>query len=137
MTSTLIDTNILIDIFGIFQPERDWAARKLTELRPVGRLLINQIVFSELASMLPFDRLLNALSTIQIERENLSFEASWFAGDAHANYRKAGGNRERTLPDFLIGAHAANSGYRLLTRDPKRYRSYFTDLKIIAPDTHP
>ena len=137
MTSTLVDTNIIIDIFGILQPDREWAARKLTELRPVGRLLVNQIVFSELASMLPFDRLLNALSTIQIERENLSFEASWFAGDAHAGYRKAGGNRERTLPDFLIGAHAANAGYRLLTRDPKRYRSYFTNLKIIAPDTHP
>jgi predicted nucleic acid-binding protein len=41
------------------------------------------------------------------------------------------------LPDFLIGAHASAKGYRLLTRDGRRYRSYFPKLDIIAPDTHP
>jgi hypothetical protein len=41
--------------------------------------------------------------------------------------------RTRTLPDFLIGAHAAIAGMTLLTRDPRRYRTYFPKLKIIAP----
>jgi predicted nucleic acid-binding protein len=69
--------------------------------------------------------------------ENIPFDAALIAGWAHREYRSRGGRREQTLPDFLIGAHAVVSGYRLLTRDPKRYRTYFPDLEIIAPDTHP
>jgi predicted nucleic acid-binding protein len=38
-----------------------------------------------------------------------------------------------TLPDFFIGAPAAVSGLTLLTRDGRRYRSYFPKLHIVAP----
>jgi predicted nucleic acid-binding protein len=37
------------------------------------------------------------------------------------------------MPDFYIGAHAAISGYRLLTRDVSRYRTYYPTIDIIAP----
>jgi predicted nucleic acid-binding protein len=36
------------------------------------------------------------------------------------------------MPDFFIGAHAPVCGMRLLTRDVKRYRSYFPKLVIIG-----
>ena len=49
----------------------------------------------------------------------------------------AGGSRERTLPAFLIGAHAAIADYKLLTRDAARYRTYFPELNIVSPETHP
>jgi predicted nucleic acid-binding protein len=38
------------------------------------------------------------------------------------------------MPDFYIGAHAVLAGYRLLTRDVRRYRTYFPAIDIIAPD---
>ncbi len=37
------------------------------------------------------------------------------------------------LPDFFIGAHAAVAGMDLLTRDTRRYKTYFPTIKIIAP----
>ena len=37
------------------------------------------------------------------------------------------------LPDFFIGAHAAVDAMPLITRDPRRYRSYFPAIELIAP----
>jgi hypothetical protein len=41
----------------------------------------------------------------------------------------------RVVLNPLIGAHAAIAGYRLLTRDVRRYRTYFPTVDIIAPAT--
>jgi hypothetical protein len=45
-----------------------------------------------------------------------------------------GGTRTSTLPDLLIGAHAAVLGLTLLTRDTARYRTYFPNLQLVVPD---
>ena len=37
------------------------------------------------------------------------------------------------LPDFFIGAHAVVAGMSLLTRDTRRYRSYFPTVVLITP----
>jgi len=52
---------------------------------------------------------------------------------AFLRYRRGGGDKRSQVPDFYIGAHAAIAGYRLLTRDVRRYRSYFPTIEIIAP----
>ena len=59
--------------------------------------------------------------------------ALFLAGHAFRRYRRAGGGKSGVLPDFFIGAHAAVSGMRVLTRDPVRYRTYFPKLVLIAP----
>lgn len=101
------------------------------------RLVINPVVWSEIAPLIRYETTLEEMSSaLAIERKPLPWAAAFLAGLAHSKYRQAGGSRERTLPDFLIGAHAAVSAYRLLTRDPGRYRSYFPDVEIVAPDTH-
>jgi predicted nucleic acid-binding protein len=63
----------------------------------------------------------------------LPFEAAFLAGQCFIKYRRRGGSRRSPLPDFYIGAHAAIAGLTLLTRDAKRYRTYFPSLQIIAP----
>lgn len=68
-------------------------------------------------------------------REHLPYEAAFLAGKAFRRYREAGGVRTAPLPHFYIGAHAAVAGYRLLTRDARRYRTYFPRLELIAPAT--
>jgi predicted nucleic acid-binding protein len=137
MISALVDTNVFIDVLGPASPARTWSVVQLARLADRGRVLINQIIYSELAARVPLLAVDKALETASINRDHLSYEAAWRAGEAHALYRRAGGLRERTLPDFLIGAQALLGGHALLTRDPKRYRTYFPELIIISPDTHP
>ena len=69
-----------------------------------------------------------------LDREALPYEAAFLAGKCFLVYRHRGGTKQSPLPDFLIGAHAAVAGYRLLTRDAARYRTYFPKLSLIAPD---
>ena len=67
-------------------------------------------------------------------RDQLPWEAAFLAGKCFLAYRKRGGRRGSTLPDFFIGAHAAIARIPLLTRDVSRYRTYFPKLKLVAPD---
>jgi predicted nucleic acid-binding protein len=67
------------------------------------------------------------------EREPLPYLAGFAAGKAFVRYRRGGGEKRSLMPDFYIGAHAAITGYRLLTRDVRRYRTYFPTIDIIAP----
>jgi predicted nucleic acid-binding protein len=63
----------------------------------------------------------------------LPYLASFAAGKAFVRYRRGGGDKRSPVPDFYIGAHAAIAGYRLLTRDACRYRTYFPTIDVIAP----
>lgn len=136
--STLIDTNVLIDVWGPVGPLTQWSASAITSCRREGALVINTVVWSELAPLIATEAQLRAtIEMLDMDRELLPWEAAFLAGITHSRYRRAGGVRERTLPDFFIGAHATVAGHRLLTRDAARYRSYFPDLKIISPESHP
>jgi predicted nucleic acid-binding protein len=58
----------------------------------------------------------------------------FLAGKVYLEYRRArGANRTSILPDFFIGAHAAVSRLPLLTRDARRYRTYFPTVELISP----
>ena len=59
--------------------------------------------------------------------------ALFLAGKVFQQYRAAGGGRTGVLPDFFIGAHAAIEGWPLVTRDARRYRTYFPTLTLVAP----
>lgn len=138
MTSVLVDTNVLIDVFGPSNPFVDWSVRQLSKWKQETRLVLSPIVWAELAGMRPSEAdLVNILAPLDFVREVLPFSAAYEAGRAHVDYRKSGGLRERTLPDFFIGAHAFVKSHKLLTRDPQRYWTYFPSLDIVSPETHP
>lgn len=132
---SLLDSSVLIDLLD---PETDWFAWAVERTRSAqseGRLLVNQVVISEVAARYPSLAALDAaISPEEFERESLPWEAAFVAGRAFTQYRRRGGPRTSLLPDFLIGAHATVMGYRLITRDPRRFRTYFPTLEIVAPD---
>ncbi len=106
----------------------------MAQARDDGRLVINPIAYAEVST--GFTRIEDLDETIpasDFEREPLPYQAGFVAGKAFLIYRKRGGVRHSPLPDFYIGAHAAVSGYRLLTRDASRFRTYFPSVELIAP----
>jgi predicted nucleic acid-binding protein len=136
--ATIVDTNVLVDFFQQDSPWRSWCDQQIEQSRRLGAIVINPIIFAELAAGFPTMELLDAaLDPSKFQREELPWEAAFLAGKAYLGYRRSGGDRRSPLPDFYIGAHAAVRAYRLLTRDLGRYRTYFPALEIIAPDTHP
>src|ERR1700736_911381 len=99
------------------------------------RLVISPIIYAEVAIRYSrIEDLEAALPKAMLDREAIPYEAAFLAGKCFLAYRQRGGTKQSPLPDFFISAHAAVAGYRLLTRDAERYRSYFPRLPLIAPD---
>ena len=138
MSDTLVDANILIDIFADDPAWKGWSASQLIAARTAGALVINPIIYAEVSAAFPTQRKLDeALGVERYRREGLPWEAAFNAGRAFLAYRRAGGNKRSPLPDFYIGAHAEVKGYTLLTRDFTRYRSAFPAIRIVSPETRP
>jgi hypothetical protein len=137
MSDTLVDTNVLIDIFAADPRWQEWSTHQLVGAKRLGELVINPIIYAEVAASFSTQRKLDeALGVDRYKREALPWEAALNAGRAFLSYRRSGGQKRSPLPDFYIGAHADVRGYYLLTRDSARYRQAFPTLKIISPETH-
>ena len=136
--ATLVDTNVLIDVFHIGSAFEGWSALRLADAKRDGSVVINPLIYAEMAAGFVLASTLDAvLSPSAFQREDLPWEAAHAAGQAFLRYRKSGGDKRSPLPDFYIGAHAAVRGYRILTRDPSRYKFYFPSVELITPETHP
>ena len=130
---TLVDTNVLLDIFKRDPVWMPWSAQQLRQGQARG-LAINIVVYAELAGHPGFGFDLDAfLSEQSISVPDISRAAAREAALAFRQYRQRGGARTGVLPDFFIGAQALTDGCPLLTRDAARYRSYFPALELICP----
>ena len=128
---TFIDTNVLLDVF---LPDPQWGENSrdaLDQAYSAGSLVINEIIYAELAPQFPEKNLLDdTLKTLGIRVILLDLESAYAAGSRWKKHIEYGGRRDRVLADFLIGAHAERNAERLLTRDRGFYKKYFTALKI-------
>jgi predicted nucleic acid-binding protein len=132
--ATLVDSNVILDVVTEDPEWLEWSAAALSRQANVGPLVVNPIVYAEVAAR--FERIEDleaALPDDYYQRREMPWEAAFLAGRSFLKYRRRGGERRSPLPDFYIGAHALVAGFTLLTRDARRYRAYFPKLRIIAP----
>ncbi|MGW1678026.1 type II toxin-antitoxin system VapC family toxin [Saccharopolyspora sp. NPDC002376] len=132
---TLVDSNVFLDVITDCPQWAAWSGQKLKEVGEQGAVVINPIVYSEVSvGYSTLDELDAVLPGDLYVRTPLPWSAAFLAGKCFQQYRKRGGEKRSPLPDFYIGAHAAVSRLRLLTRDARRYRAYFPTVELIAPE---
>jgi predicted nucleic acid-binding protein len=134
MRPVLVDSNVILDVAYNDPRWGAWSKAALQQVAVESALIINAIIYAEVSigyarveeveAVLPADR---------FRRDALPYQAAFLAGKCFLTYRRRGGERTSPLPDFYIGAHAAVRGYRLLTRDTRRFRTYFPTVELIAP----
>ena len=135
MTAVLVDSNVLLDVMTEDEHWLPWSATSLEQAADRYRLVINPIIYAEVSVRYSrIEDLEAALPKTMFDREAVPYEAAFLAGKSFTAYRQRGGEKRSPLPDFFIGAHAAVAGYRLMTRDAARYRTYFPKLSLIAPE---
>lgn len=131
---TLVDSNVLLDIVTDDPAWSGWSGQTLERVLDEGEAVLNPLVYAEVS--VGFDRIEDldqVLPATVFRRVPLPYSAGFLAGKAFLNYRHRGGTKSSPLPDFYIGAHAAVAGYQLLTRDPRRYRTYFPRVALLSP----
>jgi predicted nucleic acid-binding protein len=132
--AVLVDTNVILDIVTNDPVWNEWSAEALARAADESILVINPLIYAEVSVGLDSIESLDEILPLNaFRRDPLPYEAGFLAGKAFLAYRKRGGRRLSPLPDFYIGAHAAIAGLRLLTRDARRYKTYFPKLEIVAP----
>ena len=131
---TLVDSNVILDVLTEDSDWFDWSAAMLAREAETSRLVINPLIYAEVSPRFEtIEELEDSVPASYYVREPLPWEAAFLAAQAFRKYRRRGGAHRHPLPDFYIGAHAAIAGYTLLTRDARRYRTYFPKLRVIAP----
>jgi predicted nucleic acid-binding protein len=134
MKTTLVDSNVLLDVATNDPTWAAWSSQALEAAANESPLAINALIYAEISiGYQRVEDLEQALPSAIFRREPLPYAAAFLAGKAFLQYRRRGGARTSPLPDFYIGAHAAVSDFRVLTRDPRRYRSYFPTVDLITP----
>jgi len=132
---TLVDANILIDLFTDDPEWADWSAKALTDCAASGAIGINPVIHAEASIAFGTESHYEAaLLPLGLLRWDLPYKAGFRTGKAFLAYRRQGGEKSSPLPDFHIGAHAEVNGYQILTRDPRRYRHYFPEVRLVCPN---
>jgi len=132
--TVLVDSCVLLDVLTDDPEWADWSADMLEQVADRAVLAVNPVIYAEVS--IGFDRiedLEDALPQQWVTRLPVPWEAAFLAGKSFLRYRRAGGSRTTPLPDFFIGAHAAVESLPLLTRDARRYATYFPTVRLIAP----
>jgi predicted nucleic acid-binding protein len=131
---TLVDTNVLFDLLTADDAWSGWSLAAMEAASIDGPLLINDVIYAELSARYEaIEPLDDFIRETRLERAPMPRAALFLAGKAYLRYRASGGTRTGVLSDFFIGAHASVLDIPILTRDIRRYRTYFPAVRLISP----
>ncbi|PRX91864.1 type II toxin-antitoxin system VapC family toxin [Allonocardiopsis opalescens] len=131
--ATLVDSSVLLDLITDDPEWGDWSAQALGDAADQGPLVINPVIFAEVSMRYTrIEDLDQVLPEDDFIRSPIPWAASFLAGKCLERHRREGGG-QAAASEFLVGAHAAVSGLRLLSREVRRYREYFPTVRLIAP----
>jgi len=134
-----IDTSVLIDLIGD-DPRAGAAEDALRAALSQGPVVACDVAIGEVVAGLGQGAVvIDALEDSGIGFSPLELRSAVRAGEMQRRYRehvRAGTQPAalpRSVPDFLIGAHALLQCKGLITRDAGFFRDYFKGLKVIVP----
>lgn len=131
----LVDSNVVLDVLEAGSRWRAWSEAALAASAERSTF-VNYVIAAEVGTRFRrLDKLESALATLSLPVVEMSLECAWLAGRAHLAWIRNGGRRGAMLADILIGAHAVAEGAAVLTRDPRRFRTYFPDIELITPES--
>jgi predicted nucleic acid-binding protein len=131
----MVDSCVLIDIFQEDPIWYKWSASVIEIHAEVSMFVINPIIYAEISvAFKKIEEIEEALPLGYFLREPIPHEAAFLAAKSFLKYKRNGGSKSQTLPDFFIGAHALVNGMSIITRDKCRYATYFPALKLITPE---
>lgn len=129
-----LDSSVLVDLISGRSDDAEAAAATLRQALQAGPVALCEVALAEVCSSLQRgSQIMEAFDDIGIVYSPMEPKAALRAGEMQRRYRQRGGNRSRTVADFLIGAHAMMQCDALVTRDAGFYRDYFKGLKVIVP----
>ena len=129
-----VDTSVLVDVLAGDARFGDASEASLMQALASGEVVVCDAVVAEIHTLLAgSETAMETLSSLGIRYEPTSEKAAVRAGLMQRRFRDRGGQRERVVADFLIGAHALMQCDSLVTRDASFFRDYFKGLKVIVP----
>jgi hypothetical protein len=128
------DSSVLVDLISGDGSDSEAAAATLRQALHIGPVVLCEVALAEVCTSVKGGaQIMDVLEGIGIGYSAMEPKAALRAGEMQRRYRQRGGNRSRTVADFLIGAHAMMQCDALITRDAGFYRDYFKGLKVIVP----
>jgi predicted nucleic acid-binding protein len=132
--TTFIDTSALLALVNTHEKHHQWSTIQFNACRANGPVIISDLVYCEFSVSMPTRAATDsAIAAFGLQRLRSSDDVHFLAGKAYLQYKRNKGTKSNVLPDFLIGALAANANAPLMTANAPDFVTYFPTLQLIKP----
>ena len=135
-----IDSSVLIDLLGDDAAMADAAEACVRDALARGPVVVCEVVVSEITAGLGHGAdIMDVVEEMGMSYLPVERRSAIRAGEMQRRYNERRrsksvlGDSPRTVPDFIVGAHALLQCSALISRDSGFFRDYFKGLKVIVP----